>query len=108
MMSTESAVNYLDIQGSFFPQFGKRGAREDEFARPRGIAVDSAQRVFVTEPVNNRVLLFDAEGRFLFSFRGPKKLGGQLNKPIGIAIDRKGRILVTDNQNNRIMVFSTG
>jgi DNA-binding beta-propeller fold protein YncE len=99
-------VQKFDPQGNFLLKFGKSGNGEGEFAHPRGIAIDSAQRVYVTDTYRNCILVFDNEGHYLFSFGGPKKLGGELNRPVSIAINKKGNILVTDNQNNRIMVFS--
>ena len=86
--------------------FGKGGTKEGEFLTPRGITIDHQQRVYVVDSDNNRIQVFDPEGRFLHSFSGPKILGGKLNGPYGITINKNGKIFIADNQNHRIMVFS--
>ena len=64
--------------------------------RPSDIALAVDQQlVFVTDPMNSRVLVFDADGAFL----GPFPAEGQapLYMPTGIAVDPvRGEVLVSD------------
>ena len=62
--------------------------------------------MWVTDPGNARVLVFDAEGNFLFTFGAFGKDSSSFALPSGIAVDASGRVYVTDTDNDRIMVFA--
>jgi hypothetical protein len=57
------------------------------------------------DKTNNRILKYDRNGKFLFSWG---KLGsgpGEFNSPHGLAMDRQGRLYVADRSNSRIQIF---
>jgi tripartite motif-containing protein 71 len=60
----------------------------------------------VTDPGNARVLVFDRDGNFQFTFGFFGTDTKAFALPTGIAVDSDGRLFVTDTDNNRIMVFS--
>lgn len=70
------------------------------------LAVDEQYRVYVADPMMGRVLVFDQDGTFLFTFGsfgvGPAEIGivG------GIAVDAEGRVWVSDAGNDRLMRFT--
>jgi predicted membrane-bound mannosyltransferase/DNA-binding beta-propeller fold protein YncE len=70
------------------------------------LAVSEDGRVWVTDPGNARVLVFDADGNFLFTFGFYGTDSGSFALPSGVAVDSGGRVFVTDADNNRIMIFS--
>ena len=87
-----------------------------EFDRPMGVAVGSDDRIYVTDAGNNRVCVFDSQGRFLFEFGsfGVVKPGeggevsyvpGSLNYPVGIDVDAEGNVYVASFYNDSIEVF---
>ncbi len=47
---------------------GPQGAAAGEFNTPHSIAVDSDGTVYVSDRENNRIQIFDADGRFLRQF----------------------------------------
>ncbi len=69
-------------------------------------AVDSAGRIYATDPEGYRVLVFNPDGSYLARFgtfgAGPTNLG----LPNGIAIDDQDYIYVADSGNNRILKFA--
>ncbi|MEN6431102.1 MAG: 6-bladed beta-propeller [Coriobacteriales bacterium] len=86
------------------------------FDRPMGVAVGERGRVYVTDPGNNRVCVFDSGGKFLFEFGrfgvakplpGGKMsyVPGSLNYPVGIDTDEDGNVYVASFRNDSIEVF---
>ena len=70
------------------------------------VAVDSAGRVYVTDPEGYRVLIFGATGEYLGRFG---RFGPDVNSfglPNGIAIDAQDNVYVADAANNRILKFA--
>ena len=85
--------------------FGSEGNRNGQFQGPLGICVDWNDGLYVCDFKNNRIQIFNSEGKFISTFGAQGKGGGQLSSPFGIAINSKGNILVSDNNNNRIQTF---
>jgi uncharacterized protein (TIGR03663 family) len=73
---------------------------------PRGIAVDTHDRVFVADTGNKRVLVYDSEGNFLFQIGGEGLSIGQFEEPVGLAFDPRGYLYVADTWNQRVQVFA--
>ncbi len=67
---------------------------------------DSANNLYVTEHVNNRVQVFTAEGQFLRTF-SQKADGQKLNSPFAIAIDSSDTVYVSENGPNHVSVFTS-
>jgi DNA-binding beta-propeller fold protein YncE len=51
--------------GKFLLQFGKRGNGPGEFQLPHNVVVDARGRVYVSDRQNQRVEIFDANGKYL-------------------------------------------
>ena len=75
------------------------------FALPTNVAVDKEGNVFVTDTLNNRIEIFDADGKFIRTFGKNGDGPGQFARPKGIAIDRDGHIWVVDAVQQRVQVF---
>ncbi|HLH38851.1 MAG TPA: peptidyl-alpha-hydroxyglycine alpha-amidating lyase family protein [Bryobacteraceae bacterium] len=78
------------------------------FGRPTDVAWDPQGNIFVSDGyVNNRVVKYDRNGRFLKQVGSEKRGSGpdQLSLPHGIAVDLKGNVYVADRSNNRVAVF---
>ena len=67
--------------------YGAIGTGLGSFARPKGIALDRAGRMYVGDAAFENVQVFDAEGRLLLFFGQPGDKREGLNLPAGIAID---------------------
>jgi peptidylamidoglycolate lyase len=85
---------------------GKSGEDAAHFNRPSDVAIAPDGSIFVSDGYgNNRVVKFDASGKFLLAW-GSKGSGiGQFDLPHGIAIDNQSRVLVSDRKNARIQLF---
>jgi len=63
-----SRVVKFTREGKYVKDWGKRGTAAGEFNTPHSIAIDSRGRVFVSDRENNRIQVFDADGKFLRQF----------------------------------------
>jgi len=77
-----------------------------DFAAPQGIALDSDGNVYVTDTLNNRVEIFDADGKFISTFGKNGDGPGYFARPKGIAVDSDGHIWVADEMQDRLQVFN--
>ena len=72
---------------------------------PRGIALDSQQRLYVADALAHTIAVYDPKGKLLTQF-GERGFGpGQFNYPNDIVIDKNGRIYITDRENNQVQVW---
>jgi streptogramin lyase len=79
--------------GKFIKAWGKRGTAPGEFDTPHALAFDSKGRLFVADRGNNRIQIFDQEGKFLEEWK-------QFSRPSGIYIDKNDVIYVADSESN--------
>lgn len=77
-----------------------------DFGAPQGVAVDGDGNVFVTDTMNNRVEIFDADGNFISEFGKHGDGPGYFARPKGIAVDADGHIWVADEMQDRLQVFN--
>jgi DNA-binding beta-propeller fold protein YncE len=75
----------LDRDGNFQFGYGRLGLSFGDFSRPRGIAVDGENRVYVVDASTQNVQIFDDKMRLLMFFGEPGS-AGSLNIPAGIAV----------------------
>lgn len=76
------------------------------FSLPTNVAVDKDGDVYVTDTLNNRVQIFDADGKFISMFGKNGDGPGYLARPKGIAVDGDGHIWVMDAVQQRVQVFN--
>jgi len=77
-----------------------------DFGAPQGVAVDKDGNVYVTDTLNNRVEIFDADGAFISLFGKHGDGPGYFARPKGIAVDGDGHIWVADQMQDRLQVFN--
>lgn len=77
-----------------------------DFARPSNVAVDQEGNLYVSDTLNDRVEIFDAEGNFIRTFGKAGDGPGYFARPKGIAIDGDGHVWVADAVQNRVQVFT--
>src|SRR5208337_2998125 len=77
-----------------------------EFSKPTNAAVDKDGNLFVTDTLNDRVEVFDADGNFIRAFGKNGDGPGNFARPKGIAVDVDGHVWVADAMLNRLQVFT--
>jgi sugar lactone lactonase YvrE len=85
---------------------GVAGDTPSTFAGPADVAFGNNGDIFVADGhVNNRVVKFSKDGRFIKAW-GKKGTGpGEFSVPHAIAIDSRGRVFVADRGNKRLQIF---
>lgn len=73
-------------------------------ARPKGVHVDGARRVFVTDAQRDLLLVFDPEGGLLLQIGEPGGAAGQFAHPAGIG-GGGDRVFVADSLNRRVQAI---
>ncbi len=90
-----SRVMKFDRHGKFLSTWGSAGDQPGEFDLPHSIVVDARQRVLVGDRENDRIQVFDLDGRPLEIWKG--------FAPYGIAIDSSQRVFIADGRANQIL-----
>lgn len=87
---------------------GKRHTLTDpgNFSLPTNVAVDKEGNVYVTDTLNDRVEIFDPDGKFISAFGKAGDGPGRFARPKGIAVDGDGHIWVADEVQSRVQVFN--
>ena len=67
-----SRVVKFSHEGKYLLDWGKHGTGPGEFNTPHSIAVDSHGTVYVSDRENNRIQIFDANGKFLAPVDAPR------------------------------------
>ncbi|MCF6355679.1 MAG: choice-of-anchor D domain-containing protein [Candidatus Polarisedimenticolaceae bacterium] len=85
-LSTSARVQVFDLNGAFLRSFITTGTNEQgetvAFIRPYGIAVDTLDRIYVTDGYQNVVTVYSTHGNYLGKLYDSNRL---LRNPLGIA-----------------------
>ena len=102
--SIGSCLPVVDYKDKVRPvvRVGCRGSSGGQFSNPFGVVFDSkTNNIYVAEQSNNRVQVFDKDGKYLFKF-GDMDGPGKMKSPLCIAI-YKEKVFVTQLQG--VLVF---
>lgn len=81
--------------GTFIKTWGKTGYGPGEFHVLHALAIDKRGRLFVADRENNRVQIFDQEGKHLATWT-------QFGRPSGIYFDSHDNIYVADSESDDV------
>ncbi|MGA2177526.1 MAG: 6-bladed beta-propeller [Verrucomicrobiota bacterium] len=93
------------VQSRFFSRveiIGTRGAGVGEFNKPRSVAVDAQDNLYVVD-MTGRVQKFSPDGKFLLDWQMPQTEKG---KPKGMCRDKAGGIVLVEPHYSRVNFFS--
>ena len=99
-------VQVLNPDGLFVTFIGGWGVEKGEFFRPKGVAIDQNNRVYVSDSYLGVIQIFDSEGEFYAVVSDPAK--GTVKKfktPTGLFIDNNNRLYVVEMFANRVSVY---
>lgn len=75
------------------------------FAKPTNVALDADRNVYVTDTINNRIQVFDADGQFITMFGKAGDGPGAFARPKGIAVDCDKHIWVVDAAQDNAQIY---
>lgn len=81
--------------GKLIKTWGKYGTGPGEFDQPHSLAFDSKGRLYVADRNNNRIQVFDQEGKFLSEMK-------QFSRPSGVFIDKHDNIYIADSESESV------
>jgi DNA-binding beta-propeller fold protein YncE len=79
--------------GRYIKEWGGTGSAPGQFLVPHAIALDSRGRLLVADRDNNRIQIFDQDGKFLEQWT-------QFGRPSGLYVTADDALYVSDNQSN--------
>ena len=91
--------------GQVLASWGSEGTGDGQFTGVSSVALDSrTNKVYVADPINSRIQVFDSNGKFLTKWSVP-----EWGQPVGfedLAIDAdRGRLYASSAHMNIILVF---
>ncbi len=95
---------------TFDAMWGSKGSELNQLNDPEGIAIASDGRIFIADTANNRILVWDQDGKPLDSFgsfgtRADWRNPPQFNHPAAVFVYPSNQIYVSDTLNNRIVLL---
>lgn len=81
---------------------GTYGIDIGQLYRPKGIACDSQDRVWISDNLLGVVQIFATDGRFIDVLRDSQGEPMRFDTPAGLAFDRQGRLYVVEVQPGRV------
>lgn len=98
-------VQVFDLDGRLVGKIGEMGANLGQFARPKGLAVDSEGNIYVADAAFNNFQIFNPAGQLLLFVGQVGTQPGEFWLPAGLHIDEEDRVFVVDQYNRRVQVF---
>jgi sugar lactone lactonase YvrE len=92
---TNARIVKFTKDGKFIKSWGQKGTGPLDLDIPHALAMDSRGRLFVADRNNNRIQIYDQDGKLLDSW-------SQFSRPSGIAIDKSDRIYVVDSESGSV------
>ena len=107
LQSSEHYVRIYDLEGRHVGNIGQgRGGGPGELYFPTYVALDAAGQLYVSDTMNSRVAVFDAEGKFVRQVGKQGDSFGEFDKPKGLALDTFGNLYVADSSWSIVQIFN--
>ena len=99
-------VQAISPDGLFVAYLGSWGVEKGHFFRPKGVAVDRNDRVYVSDSYMGVIQVFDAWGEFhgVLGDAGGKTVQ-RFRTPVGLFIDDRNRLYVVEMLAGRVSVY---
>lgn len=98
-------VKIFSDAGELLGRIGSHGEGAGQFNGPTYLTY-ADDRLIVTDTLNSRVQVFDADGVFVREFGRRGLFVGDLPRPKGVAVDTRGNVYVVESYYDHLLVFS--
>jgi DNA-binding beta-propeller fold protein YncE len=99
-------IQVFSPEGKWLRQWGGHGFEPGEFLRPRAIAFDDKERLYVADSCNHRIQVFDKQGKLLRLWGSRGTAPGQMSYPYDLSIGPDGYLYVCEYGNARVQKFT--
>ncbi len=96
MVSTAGEISTLAGTGTAGSSGDNGPAAVAELSSPQGLAIDSANNLYIADSGNNEVRKITAGGTI-------STIASQLNNPLSVAVDGQGSVYIADSGDNQIV-----
>lgn len=80
-------ITQFDQSGKFIRNIGRLGDNIDEFVRPKGIAIDKENRIWIVDASTEVAKIYNQQAQLLLFFGLPGNKPGMMNLPAKIVLD---------------------
>lgn len=93
----------LSLDGDLIEQYGNRGSSNYQFDGPKDIATTTGLKIFVSDPGNNRIQVFDKRWQYLSSITGNDKFRTNAEiTPEFMGVNKIGEVIFFDKRSNSL------
>ncbi len=105
--SEDHTIKVLNMEGELVGTIGQgKGDEPGQFLFPTYLAVDHNGNLYVTDTLNSRVQVFDAQGKYVKKIGERGNSWGMFDKPKGVALDSFGNVYVVDSGWSNVQIFN--
>lgn len=98
-------IQVFDPDGKWLRQWGGHGYEPGEFLRPRALAIDPDDNLYVADSCNHRIQVFNSTGKLLRHWGSRGTEPGQMAFPYDVAV-HGGYVYACEYGNNRVQKFT--
>ncbi len=99
-------IQVFSPEGKWLRQWGGYGFAPGQFLRPRALAMDDDERIYVADSCNHRIQVFDKTGKLLRIWGSRGAAPGQMSYPYDLALGPGDTLYVCEYGNARVQKFS--
>lgn len=95
----------FDTDGNELAEIGEGGSDDGQFYRIQGMTISQNGTIYVTDPYQGQISIFENNGVFLNKFGEYGSVSGKLNFPMDVKFDSQGRVLVSSMNTGAVEVY---
>ena len=99
-------IQVFSPEGKWLRQWGGHGYGPGEFLRPRALAIDEDDQIYVADSGTHRIQVFSTAGKLLRTWGTRGSGPGELAYPFDVAIGPDGSVFVCEYGNHRVQKFT--
>ncbi|HWE35387.1 MAG TPA: 6-bladed beta-propeller [Isosphaeraceae bacterium] len=102
----QDRIQVFSPQGKWLRQWGGQGSEPGRLLRPRALAMDDEDRLYVADSCNHRIQVFDTKGKLLHVWGKRGSAVGELSYPYDVAVGPDKALYVVEYGNMRVQKFT--
>lgn len=99
-------IQVFSPKGEWLRQWGGHGTEPGSFLRPRAMAIDENDHIYVADSCNHRIQVFDARGNLVRMWGKRGVASGEMSYPYDVALGPNDDLYVCEYGNQRVQKFS--